>query len=571
MIERDLAELKGQDGGRFRDGNWEVDVGARTNMASEHERLHRVLNEMTSYGALLDAVARLSLSAGDGDRYAVLLKSLVGRARITHEVFATYMSTAHEVASKDRLPPSLVGNAEYLGYFQAAKHFVDLARTRTLGHFILWAVIRIAMNGPLPGTVERGQFEQLKLHDFRSSDSPDQRLLQIKRILSRELCDTVIGGARDYFGSHPHWDLFIEREDGIFNPLDLFSITRQVGDIALLDPGGISPILETDIGNYILDYIWLVLADSGLIIYSLAQRMNIEKCIRDALDQQSERFYDDPADFKQSNLRRDLGRESLRLRSAPLRTFVRTPSETSGADWSLFRSIQRMESFVPVHMRTTEDFLANHDVVEMSAEIALIPGAMVCFLQKQRQLDDNTIGLDVVVLNKPHEILSLRTHIGELRMCMSGQFIAEKWRPQVSAWMEFLDGPTHILLDTHPQKILDGLTGKWEALLWSISRVEEFPGLSFLVLYPVGAGRLPSMGLFRPCTNNSADAVLKAMQPSPIPATLKQLGVPITGLSEEAQRGYWGMPEHLKWTLTRFYREEALFQPQTPETSKNEN
>lgn len=563
--------------GSFSDGNWSIKQGCDTTTVSEHERYHRKLNDITSYGALLDAIVRLKTTHACPQHFALLSKRLVGRARMTHEVFATYFSTWGEISKVNPVPPSLLENAEYSEYFYIGAHFVGLASNRRLGSMILSAVIRLAMNGPLPAHVTLAEFDRLALSDFHTVDDPDRRLLAFRKLLTREVCGEAIAAARSHFGRDKRWNLYLEQDDDTFSIADFFSI-RQRGDVAFIEPGGIPAEFETAVSNYVLDFIAEYVKEHGLQTYTLAERRAIEQRIRNAIGKRSDRFYDNPPDFEEFGHRRDIGRETIFLRP-PKKTFLQHPYGVSPADWARFRAVQKEERHCPVYIRTVDDFLANHDVVSNAGSIELAEGGFICYLQKKRKLADDEIVLDVVVLQTPTQIVTTAMYLNELkddgglRACVSGKLLSGPLRVALDPWFEKLNevgAPFEFLIDTHPQRILEALQ-PIETLVWTMSPIAQDCALQILTIYPIGGGDVPAFGLFRLGTMATIDAILKLLDPSPISALLGSSGVQIVGLSAEAEASDWSIPGHLKWTCTRYVQEDAVFRSQTPEEMLNDS
>jgi hypothetical protein len=562
--------------GEFTHGNWTLGSGENIPTVSEHERCHRKLNDITSYGALLDAVARLKQIESDAERFARLSRRLVSSSRITHEVFATYFSNFADIDATTPLPSALLGNEEYLGYFGIGAHFVGLAPNRRLGSLILSAVIRIAMNGPLPDAVTNGEFGRLLPRDFKTGDEPDRRLLMLRKIITHKVCNQAIAAAYQHFGGDERWFLFIDRPDGMFAPADFIKITPFEG-IALIEPGGVPIEFENAVNNCIIDFLAAHAEKHGIQIYTLVERQAIEKRIREAIGQRSERFYDNPSGWNEFGHRRDIGREKIVLR-APIPTYLWRPGHLSTMDWAYFRAIHEKEGHCPLYIRTVDDFLMNHQIVENPNGIELRPGELICFLRKKRRLPDGEIVLDVVVHEAPKEILksalyicSLKEYAG-IRACVSGKLLTEPYDAVLAPWVSALDyvnAPLSFSIDTHPQRMIDALH-QTEALAWEMFPIEEGSELYFLAIYPVGASELPSFAVFRVGTMTTIDAILKLINPSPIAASFRRMGIVIHGLSEAAQEKEWPVPDHLAWTLSRYAQEEALVLPQTPEEMSND-
>ncbi len=266
MSWRDLAlEIAAEGGGRFDGINWEVSRHRDVDTISQHERLHRQLNDITSYGCLLDALARLVARGADSDRFAVYLRRLVSRCRTTHEAFATFLSLRPAIDLGAPLA-SLAENTEYLGYYRYAEHFAGLVPSRPLGVLILSAAVRISMNGPLPEKVETGDFVALALSDFRAADAPDIRFLQCRKHLDKDFWARAVADARESFSGHPHWYRYLEPPLHIFRPLDFFDL-QPLGDSALVRPARVSSSFETDVGNFLLDQAALNLRTHGVETY----------------------------------------------------------------------------------------------------------------------------------------------------------------------------------------------------------------------------------------------------------------------------------------------------------------
>lgn len=564
MLDQELGDALSRAGrGRFDGDSWEVDFRGNVEALSDHERLHRQLNELTSFGAVLDAVSRLAREEVDDGRFAKMFRKLVGRARTTHEVFATYASSYNNHGA--RAEAELTGNLEYLDYFRIGDQIIRTAPTLAFGNLVLFALARIAMNGPLPACVENGDFAELELNQFRAKHDPDHRFQVCRTWLTPEICAEVFAEAKAYFGAHKHWDLFIERREGELRPEDLIDF-RTVGDRLEIVTGGIDSRFQTDVGNFTLDHLYFRMRDIGIDIYSLAQRREIEERIRNGVTVTSQRFYDDPENFEDLNRRRDMGRERLRLRQ-PLPTRVRAPLQIGNEDWALFRRVARDEGHCPVYLRSGQDFLDNHAVTETGDGIAIDRDRPICFLRKKRYLENGTIGLDVVVVGEPYRLLSINMHVEGLRMCMSGQMFTDAWADKVRPWLEYFAGPIDILIDTHPQRIVNCLAGGWEALAWKTCLVagDNDDKLPFLTIFPVGVGELPEVALFRPASDTASTATVEAINPVPVGAFIQQIGVRIHGLTDGAQQGSWDIPDRLKHTLRRYVEEEALFRPHTPE------
>jgi hypothetical protein len=548
--------------GHFDGANWVVFPSDDIEVVSLHERLHRQFNDTTSYGAMLDAIARLCGSEADPLPFKKLLRRLVSEARVTHEVCATYFSTYHQITAEQVVPICLLNNAEYLDYFRIAAHFVGLAPNMAKGCLILWAVLRIAMDGPLPEAVRNANFKELRGSDFRAVDSPDQRLFKLREILTPAVCDAALEATRAVYGRFPEWQTYVERPD-FSHVTDDFIHLKSVGDYALIEPGGISPQLETAFGNGVLDYIAEYMTQHGMSMYTLIERTAMEARIRAAIDIPSDRLYDDPHNGSEFQHRRILGRETLQFKTEPVSTYIRSPLSVAQSDWAIFRRMREEEGECPIYIRTADDFLRNHKVLENPEQIPLERGVIVCFLRKRRRLANGEIVFDVVMMRTPRDVLGMRIYIGSLRACISGRLLTLGWRSRSAPWMAQLQhGPRNILIDTHPQQIVNGLGNMGEMLIWHMLAVGGQSDMQVLVLYPIGAGTTPNLTLFRPGTWDTSDAVLKAISFPHLHHSQFQY---YDQLSDAARHREWPLPEHVHWTLSRFLAEEAVFKPLTPE------
>ncbi len=334
----------------------------------------------------------------------------MGRARTTHEVFATYSSSYNHHRAKAEA--DLADNLEYLDYFRIGDQIVRKAPTFLFGNLVLFALARIAMNGPLPACVEAGDFAALALNQFRAKHDPDHRFHAARSWLTEGIYADVFAEAKSYFGSHRDWDLFIERVEGELRPEGLIDF-KNVGDRIAIISGGINPCFETDVGNFVLDQLAFRLRRIGIDIYSLAQRGEIEARIRAGSG--GARSVSTPIRGI-SRISTDAGIWPVSVYGKqPLPTRVRTPLQIGGENWVLFRRVARDEGHCPACLRSGRDFLDNHEITEIGDGISIDPDRPFCFLRKKRYLDDGSIGLDVVVVGEPYQLLTIGMHVEGLR------------------------------------------------------------------------------------------------------------------------------------------------------------
>lgn len=558
-MDRDLAaQLLADGSGRFDGAGWQV--SARAANLSWHERQHRILNDLTSYGALLDAVGRLSRT---DERLKPVFTGLVNRCRTVHECYATYLGFQGGLTTD--MPAALAGNDLYTHYYRRAERIVSLPPFHPVGLLALSAVARFSMNGRLPEKVERGELSGIRLSDFRAADAPDHRFTLCERHLDRTFWEDCFHKARAGFGEHPHWRRFIERHAGTVSIHDVFNPVR-VGNQIQLGSGGIDPRFETDVGNFIVDQVMVFLKERGMTMYLLTERRQLEGTIRAAVPERSDRFYDRPEEFARFNARRDAGREAIVFRSTPMPTEVSSVSRATDEDWSAYRRIGREEGYAPVYLSAVDDFLREHGLPASAAEALPATEGVVCFLRRKAWLPDGSIGLRVHVVPQPRNLMTVAVMVEGIRVCLSGKLLLPLLRTALDPWADVIDGwPLTVLLDADPSAVLRALDMQYVPLFWHIEHDVAGSGADLLFLCPIPVDGALHVTFFRPCTGTSGDAVLRMLDPPAIPAVVKAAGARIVGLPEEALERPWTIHEDGAWTASRYVSEIARFTPASPE------
>jgi len=555
-------QIFSQGGGRFDHQAWIVTAGTAMEALSRHERYHRVLNDITLFGAVLNGLAYLSRDFPDENNYRHVLTRLVARCRITHEMWATYMGLA-AIEGDEQRREQLQGNIEYQNYYDLAAELVARLPTRPLGLIALGGVVRIAMNGPLPDDFVNGRLSAIRLSDFRAADAPDHRLLQCRQLLDRSFWTVACEKAKARLGSHPHWSIYLDSNEEGLRPHHIMSMA-PVGDLVSIGQGGIDPSFENDVANFLIDQAFFFLRNHTIETYTLARRREIESSIQSALASPAVRFYNAPERHEVFNLERDSGREQIRLRTEPRRVKIHQLATIQTSDWAAYNQIREEEGDIPVYMRSVEDIMLNHGLdrgdIPTAADVA-------CFLRKKREDPDRFVGVDLHFVSDPERLDRLfRMTGGAVRICISGRWLAEASDDALNPWVEIWRGMSmSVILDTHPEAIFRRLNPAWEALVWDIETLPEAGGQSVLFIFPIGPEPLPPIGLFRPASYASADAVIKLINPEPISLMVRRTGIQIQGLSTQTLQSDWMLPEHLVWTAKRLLDEETVFCPATPE------
>jgi hypothetical protein len=560
------AQILSTGAARFSHGAWTLATGGAEGedllRLSKHEELHQVLNDLTTFGLLLDALAILHQTT-PSERWERMLTSLVGRCRTTHETFATYNSSQLGIWHENPINAPK-DNPEYSNYYRLGATIVSRLPTKPLGMIALSGVVRLAMNGPLPAAAVEGRWDALRLSDFRAADAPDYRFERCLEMLDAVFWQKAYEGAKALFGLHPQWGSILANPQGVFTPEQYFQFTPLGGGLAWVGPGGIDQALETAVANYFIDRAAEVLRGQGIPLYSLAQRKQIEASVRDKLPLPLARPNDQrqpAADFKNLRLQ---SRERLLLRKAPLQSSVRWLHRIEQDDWRAYIRILKEEGSLPVYLRSVEEVRSNHGLAGDD-----IPNAdgVTCFLRKKRLLADESIGLDLHFVNEPERLARLSLHAalegGEARICVSGRVLLRADSAGAAAWLGAAHGmPMSVLLDADPQRVIEKLNNAWDALVWHIQTFEAAGEQDILFLFPVGTGPVPDLALFRPGTYASLDATLLLLREPAIPLMIRQIGVnTILGLPEATMQKEWNVPLHCAWTANRYLSEEYLFLP----------
>jgi hypothetical protein len=535
-------------------GCWRVDAGDGAEAASSHARCHQFLTDFTAFGLALEAFAALHRrDAGDG-RFAAIVRALVGRCGMAHEVFAV----AFDGWEDDGASPTRA--EERAPYDAWGATFVRRAPTEPIGRLALNAVCRIAMNGPLPDSFGSGDPSTLSLEDFDASHDPDRRLVTLAERLDTPFWTRVVALARKRFGSHAHWSTYLDTDPASGAMASSLNLER-VGDRVLTGSGGIDKSFENDVCNYFIDQAIFEAAQRGVDTYSLRHRQELDRAVRSRLPSLPPRPYDEPERIGTFGLRRIYEREHVHFRRSALPTSVGTLRSVSEDDWSAYQQILPTEGSLPAYLRAADDVRRNHALDRP------LPGdgEPVCFLRKKRWLSDGAVGLDVHVIQEPQRLARLQTIAtlagGDVRVCISGALLVSADPERLAPWVAAAAGmPTTILLDADPSAILARLNDDWAALTWHVQRLAEIDGAQMLFLFPVG-DHAPRLCFLRPCTDASADATLQLLPRPAVPLALKLAGVRIGGIPDELLAEEWAFPLHAVWTAKRCLSEERVFAP----------
>ncbi len=568
LFEPDLAaELLARGGARFQYGHWsvghpegvEVSFDA-TIRRTRHEELHQTLNDLTTFGLLLQLAVELTKEPREEPRAGPLLTRLVARCRLTQEVFATYLSG--ESLLRDRVPDELTSSPEYSWYFEIGAELASRLPNRALGVQAVCALVRIAMSPRLPEEVITQGIRQFSLNSLRASDSPDERFLQAIDLLDRNFWVRAAEAARMYFHRHPDWDEYFGTYSSESTLRKFVRIEpSQVPGVAAVLPGGIDEQLDRDVANFMIDQACFELEAKGMICTTGREQRSVEVQLRQSSGIWVPRPLDLPEELERHKWRRLYFGERLIWRISPLATRVTSLEQMGPEDWVAFGRILRSEGFLPIYIRTREDVLANHS---LDSPESLGKAPVLCFLRKQRFLEDGSIGLDLYLIENPANFLSLMStadhYGGKVGLTLSGQVLTHVAPETTEYWLSWIDGmAVSILLDSDPASILSRLIKEWEVLAWHIEKLSEGGGQEVLFLFSLGGRQAPPLAFFRPANYHLADAALHLFDPPAIPLSVKHTGANILGISTEFAQAEWTFPLHAVWAAKRYLNEECQY------------
>lgn len=219
MIEsRHLKRLLFGHAGYYDHAIWEVESDASDDLTfahfvSLHESLHAELDRTTDFGALLSVMAFYVSASNDEHAHNVLF-SLTRSARVTHEVYATYLATLHFDPTTWEIQQLLNGLGDYDTYLKIGRRISAGVRGRMLPFLAATTVLRASMQAPVSERVLGIGVPTLEFRDLPFTLQPDARLRIIERFLSErpDYWVEAFGAIERQGGFEPDWKLLHQSE-----------------------------------------------------------------------------------------------------------------------------------------------------------------------------------------------------------------------------------------------------------------------------------------------------------------------------------------------------------------------
>lgn len=182
-IESILNYVDNSQSGSYNQLQWSINTGNDatdivSRVISIHEFLHNELNNITGYGFLLQGYAYLSREeSGHQQFYINTLHQLVSRCRLAHESYATWLGiTVFKKDLNDTFPETvLVGNAEYLYYFNTAEYLVRNINSIFLKQQVVSACMRFCFQSATIINTASSNLAAFNFSSVKNSEFPDNR------------------------------------------------------------------------------------------------------------------------------------------------------------------------------------------------------------------------------------------------------------------------------------------------------------------------------------------------------------------------------------------------------------
>lgn len=171
---------------------WETYSGQESSameasLTTLHESFHNELNNLTTYGFLLQAYALLIHAGLEQEKYSELLHILVLRCRNAHEIYATFLSTtitAEKKENEGKTPLDHLRNyPNYRRYYEQGRQLTSAFQGNYLKETVLSAIIINCFQSKAIISEALEDFTAFEPGKIRSIEFPDSRLSFLGRRL----------------------------------------------------------------------------------------------------------------------------------------------------------------------------------------------------------------------------------------------------------------------------------------------------------------------------------------------------------------------------------------------------
>ncbi|MFJ4228420.1 hypothetical protein ACIPYV_12740, partial [Paenarthrobacter nicotinovorans] len=190
----------GASSGVYRPRGYELNLSgsdiAQHHVTNLHEMHHKVLNDDTSWGALIHFAARHP--GWDGK----LLEQLVGSCTVVHEAFASFMATSLARQRHQNVDEVLIAYPIYRPLLRRMERLLAPVPGGHRRELAATAVARFCMNSPVLTLIRDTYPRLVALADFPSSWLPDQRFSLFGGVRQATIRDAVSAADDEFTRTH---------------------------------------------------------------------------------------------------------------------------------------------------------------------------------------------------------------------------------------------------------------------------------------------------------------------------------------------------------------------------------